>query len=153
MAMQSQKADDGGCAVLALTLRLLGCDRSVAADAGAPQLNVYYDVAPDILKRQQEFRKTRKIARDASHNSLMKLGLVMDWIERRIEVKIEHAFRRGTIDGFEENYHHVSFTDGSARWFHLTIDGLTDSGHVQQMLRDDDGTFSGVGPRLESRLV
>ena len=151
----TKRADDVACDLLALVLKLLSCDRPPAADCrSAPMLKAYYDVAPEIVERQLQFRRTRNMARDSSYNSLASLDVVMDFIERRIEVDLEpNKPRHGTISSFEENCHQVTFDDRTDLWFHLDIDNLTASGYVQQMDRNEDGTFCMKGPRLKSRLI
>ena len=149
----SLDADDGVCALLELVLRLLGCNRAVSSEGGSVPLKCFYDLPPEIVERQLEFRRTRKMARDSSHNSLAALGIVMDFLGRRIEVDFDRTQHRGTISSFEEDMHLVSFDDETQRWFHLDFDPLTDSGHVQPMLRDEDGAFGSQGCRLKSRLV
>ena len=138
--------------LLAFVLRLLKCDQTSDA-GGAPKLTCYYDAAPDIVERQLEFRRRRKMDRDSSFNSLASLGAVIDYIGRRIEVKLDHTFLSGKIEQFDETYHLVAFDNGTKLWFSLTLDGLTDSGHAQQVLRDEDGGFSTIGPNLQSRLI
>ena len=144
---------DGVFAFFALVLRLLSCDRPPADEGGAPKLTCYYDASPEIVERQLEFRRKRKMDRDNSYTSLASLGVVIDFLRRRIEIQMDHAPRQGTIDDFEENYHHVTFDDGMQLWFSFDLDGLTNSGHAQQMRRDDDGAFSMVGHRAPSRLI
>ena len=113
-------------------------------------LKCFYDAPPEIVEKQLIFRRQRKMARDASYNSLATLGVVMDFLERRIEVQLgARGLACGTISSFDENYHLVAFDDGTQRWFSLDHK----NGKAQQMLRDADGTFSMVGPTLASRLV
>ena len=151
--------DDGAFALLAIILRALGCDRppASASDAlNARRFNapnpkyILYDAAPDIVEKQLSFRQKRKMDRAASFTSLASLGVVVDFLQRRIEVQFGGKLHRGTISAFEETYHDVAFDDGSRCWFSL-VDH--ESGHVQQMFRsDEDGAFS-EGPKLACRLV
>ena len=140
-------------------LRLLGCDRP-PADQGvktAPvqPIKVYMDLDQHLVQRQREFRRLRKTSRDTSHKSLQNLGVVIDFLQRRIDVKFEFSLwpRRGTIDSFEEVYHHVTFDDGTMHWFKLELNASLDKGHAQQMLRDEDGTFSEGGSRRVIWLI
>lgn len=92
--------------------------------------------------------------RDASHASLSELDVVMDFLQRRIEVRLDdHKLLRGTVDSFDEDCHRIAFDDGRQLWFSLDISSLTESGYAQQMLRNDDGMFSPMGTRIAVRLV
>ena len=88
--------DDGAFALLAIILRALGCDRppASASDAlNARRINapnpkyILYDAAPDIVEKQLSFRQKRKMDRAASFTSLASLGVVVDFLQRRIEVQ------------------------------------------------------------------
>ena len=136
--------------ILALILRFFGCDRPPASDGGTPACLVYYDCEPQLVERQREFRRLRKTERDRSNASLASLDTVVDFLQRRIEFKFGHSSHRGTVDNFDEAYHHVAFDDGTQYWFGLNNQ---DSGHAQQMLPDDDGAFSTNGPSREFRLI
>ena len=59
-----------------VALKLCGCDREMDHKIGAPQLKCYYDLDDQLVRRQLEFRRMRKTARDASYNSLSSLGTV-----------------------------------------------------------------------------
>ena len=113
--MRDVNKDGDVFSLLALVLRLLGCDRPPASNGGAAPLKCYYDVEPELVTRQQEFRRMRKSARDSSYNSLSSLDTVVDYLQRRIEVKFGLLGHRGTVDSFEEAYHHIAFDDGTER--------------------------------------
>ena len=53
-------------------------------DQGAPPLKCYYDVSAELVERQREFRRLRKTSRDTSHASLASLGVVVDFLQRRM---------------------------------------------------------------------
>ena len=95
------------------------------------------------------------MTRDASNTSLASLGVVVDFLQRRVEVKFNFSLfpSRGTVDKFEEVYHHITFDDGMQRWFKLDFDSPLNRGQAQQMLRDEDGTFSEDGPRRAAWLI
>eukprot|EP00322_Chrysochromulina_rotalis_P020740 CAMPEP_0115830828 /NCGR_PEP_ID=MMETSP0287-20121206/1819_1 /TAXON_ID=412157 /ORGANISM="Chrysochromulina rotalis, Strain UIO044" /LENGTH=180 /DNA_ID=CAMNT_0003284145 /DNA_START=42 /DNA_END=584 /DNA_ORIENTATION=+ len=133
------------------TLRFLGCDKAPAEESGAPALKCYYDCEPELVERQQAFRRMRKTERDSSYQSLSSLAPVVDFLERRIDVKFGQIFARGTVDRYDEdeNCHHIAFDDGMEHWF--TLDG--DHSHAQLMLRDEEGSFSAVGAEMEMRIV
>ena len=141
-------ATNGFFKFLAFTLKFCGCDNSPPREGAAPLL-VNYDCEPELVERQREFRKMRKNARDASYNSLASLDTVVDFLERRIEVKFGRTPHRGTVNGFEDSYHHVAFDQGPHFWFSLDLD----SGRAQQVNRDADGEFNEVGPQREMRLI
>lgn len=71
---------------LCLVLHLLGCAKQPSEQGGVQQLNVYYDTTEDLVKRQLEFRKMRKTARDASSTSLSSLGVVSETDEEIMDV-------------------------------------------------------------------
>ena len=121
---------------------------TVAAVSGIQEENdLHAPVSPS------EERYQRKLERDASYQSLSELDVVLDFLSRRIEVKLDNKLQRGTIDSFDEDCHRISFDAGAQCWFALDIDNLTESGYAQQMKRENDGSFSEVGERLPGRLV
>ena len=67
-----------------MALYMCGCDHEPEAApqcSGAPRLKCYYDLDHELVVRQLEFRRVRKLRRDASANSLSSLGTVSEEME------------------------------------------------------------------------
>lgn len=82
-------------------LRLCRCDDGLSDELRwqqqqqrrAPPLVCYYSLSDELVKRQLEFRKTRRVERNASYSSLSSLATVSEDLEHPETLAMESALR------------------------------------------------------------